>query len=118
MEWQNDIKQRYAERGWDAFREAQQAFRQRLERFSAERGISIIDDNPEGKDWMVLLKDGTELYVERRSYDTGSAQGDFWIEYSPEHGGIVAEFFDPMGRPSRHEVIIPSADICAMFDEW
>lgn len=118
MEWQNDIKQRYAERGWDALHEAQQAFRQRLERFFAERGISIIDDNPEGKNWMVLLKDGTELFVERRSYDTVNAQDDFWIEYSPEHGGVFAEFFDAMGRPSRHEVIIPSADISAMFDEW
>ena len=118
MNWQEQIKQRYAEKRWDAFRLAQEAFKDRLDRFFRQRGISVIDDNPEGKDWMVLLKDGTELCIERRSYDTGSAQADLWIEYSPENGGVVAEFFDATGRPARREVIIPNDDIAAVSDEW
>ncbi|MDQ3649589.1 MAG: hypothetical protein M3458_04770 [Acidobacteriota bacterium] len=118
MNWQSDIKNRYATKGWEAFRAAEEAFRQHLERFCAERSISIIDDNPEGQDWMVLLKDGTELYVDRRSYDTEGAQAGFWIEYSPEHGGIIAEFSAERGRPHKHEVIIPNADISAVCDKW
>lgn len=67
---------------------------------------------------MILLKDGTELYVERRSYETGSAQTDFWIEYSPKRGGIVAEFFNAHGRPAKYEVVVPNDQITAVFDKW
>jgi len=117
MEWRDKIKQRYSEKGWDAFREARQAFKNRLERFFLERGISPIDDNPEGKDWMVLLKDGTELYVEGRSYDTTGPQIELWIGFSHEERGVVAQLFDESGRPSGHEVIIPNTDIAAVSDE-
>ncbi len=118
MDWKNDTRRRYAAQGSDAFHEAQQTFRDRIESFCAVRGIIINDDNPEGKDWLVLLKDGTELYVERRSYDTGNTQTDFWIEYCAEYGGIVAEFFDSSARPSTREVLIPNSDIASVNDEW
>jgi len=118
MNWRNDLKKRYASSGWEAFRTASEAFKQRLERFSAERHISITDDNPEGQDWMVRLKDGTELYIERRSYDTENQQAELWIDYGPEQGGFVAEFYSVAGRLVRSEVIIPNALISDICTEW
>jgi hypothetical protein len=118
MRWQSNLKERYAAKGWEALREADEAFKRRLERFCAEKGILVLDDNPEGKDWMILLKDGTEAYVDRRSYVIADRETEFWTEYNPDFGGVIAEFFDIRGRPSKQEVIIPNSEISAVCDEW
>lgn len=117
MDWKKDLKKRYARSGWDAFRAADEAFKLRLEQFCAERSISIVDDNPEGHDWMVLLKSGEELFVDRRSYDMGGGKM-FWIEYKPEGGGITAEFFNADGLSEKPEILIPNSEVSMSCDEW
>ena len=61
MDWINDVKERYSKSGFDAFVDAAEDFKRRLDQFLAQHGISVVDDNPEGKEWLVLLKDGTEV---------------------------------------------------------
>ena len=117
MDWQTNIKKKYAIEGWEALRPADEAFKQRLEQFFAERGLSIVDDNPEGQDWIFLLKDGTELYVDRRLYSLKDPQINLLIDYSPEHG-IIAKFFDARGRLYKHEIIVPNNEISAVSDNW
>jgi len=117
MNWERDLKKRYAESGWEAFRAADEAFKRRLERFCAERRISVVDDNPEGQDWMFLLKTGEEFYVDRRSYEVGDGR-TFWIEYKPELGGITAEFFDADGLFKKYEIVIPQSEISVVSDDW
>lgn len=116
VDWESDIRRRFATEGWESFREGEEAFRKLLGRFCAEHGISVLDRNPEGQDWAILLKDGRELYVPRESYETGDLQTDFWIEYSAEHGGVVAEFLNEVGKPGRYEVIVPNDEISAVSD--
>ena len=118
MDWQNSLKKRYEENGWDSFRSADQAFRQRLHRFCKAHAISVIDENPEGEDWIMLLKNGTELYVDRRSYDTGDEETDFWIEYDSRRGGIIVEFIYAKAREKMYEIIVPNEEIVAVFNDW
>ena len=117
MDWVENLKKRYARSGWEALRAADEAFKRRLEQFCAERGISVVDDNPEGQDWMFLLKSGEELYVDRRSYDMSDGK-IFWIEYVPELGGIRAEFFGADGLSEEHEMVIPKSEVSMVCDEW
>lgn len=117
MNWQKEIQQRYAAKSSDAFRAAEHAFTEVLEQFLRELGVSIIDDNPEGQHWMILLDDGTELFVGRRSYDTGNLQTDFWIDYLPEHGGVVAEFFHAPRQLSKYRILVPNSKIVEVSDQ-
>ena len=48
MTWEKELKERYIGQGWNAFRTADEAFKKRLEKFCAERKISIIDDQSRG----------------------------------------------------------------------
>lgn len=118
MKWHEDVSGRYASMGWEALRPARDAFGKRLEQFLSEQGLVVVDDNPEGHDWLLLLKDGTELYVERRSYDTTDPEATFWIEYSPQDGGVIAEFYDKSGKPSERFVIVPNEQIADAKDDW
>jgi hypothetical protein len=117
MHWQDKIKSRYTTEGFSAFTSADKAFQRRLLQFCARKGITISDDNPEGRDWIVLLKDGTELYVDRRSYIFGEEEAEFWVEFNPNQGGIVAKFFDPSGKLSHYEIIVPNDEILTTMTE-
>jgi hypothetical protein len=118
MNWDRSVKDRYEKEGWKALCVADEAFKQQLRRFCAEKGIIITDDHPEGQDWMILLKDGTELYVERRSYDTANPETDFWIDYKQEQGGIVAEFTGRVDKKNKYFILVHNEEIVAVCDNW
>ena len=118
MTWEERMKERYHSEGASAFEDARRSFGRVLQVFCEKKGISIVDDNPEGKDWIILLRDGTELYVEWRSYETGNSNTDFWVEYMPERGGIVADFTETSDQLHRYAVIVPNADIVESLEDW
>ena len=118
MNWQEDVKKRYKSTGWESLSAARDAFGKRLEQFLAERGLVVVDDNPEGHEWLLLLRDGTELYVERRSYDTEHPETTFWIEYKPQDGGVIAEFYDISGNLADRLVMVPNEEIADAMDDW
>lgn len=117
MTWEDKLKSLYAIKGWDALRSAGEAFNERMSEFCKEQDVTISDENSEGRDWMVLLKDGNELYVDRKSYDIGNGR-TFWVEYDPVHGGITAEFFDADGKSEGHKVVIPNSEIADVSNDW
>jgi hypothetical protein len=118
INWKKMVRERFESMGWEALSAAQAAFGRRMEQFLKERGLAVVDDNPEGHDWVLLLRNGTELYVERRSYDTNQANASFWVEYRPEDGGVVADFYDAFGNASDQFVIVPNEEIAESIDDW
>jgi hypothetical protein len=114
MNWHQNVKERYQKEGWEAFRTAEKVFLQRLAQFCAEQNITILDDYPEGRDWLVLLKDGTELYVDRHSYDTDNEANDFLVDYDLHKGGVIVMFWKSKG----FQVLIPNDEISEISNKW
>ena len=117
LKWQANLENRYDQIGWEALRLAQDAFQNRLEKTCEAHGWRAMDSHPEGRDWMLLLTDGSELYVERRSYDLAHG-GTLWVEYEPERGGVVVESFGSRGERLGLEVIVSNEEITAACDRW
>src|SRR5215467_13855846 len=101
--WRSDIRRRYESVGRDAFQPAQAEFARRLQEFFTTHGISFCDKNSEGQDWLIRLRDGTEIYVPWESYELDGEDSDVWVEYRPEHGGVVAHFTGMGVRRSGYE---------------
>ena len=115
--WRANLKNRYDQAGWEALRLADDAFQKRLHKLFEARGWRVMDSHPEGGDWMLLLGDGSELYVERRSYDLAQNE-TLWVEYQPEMGGVVVECFGSQGQRLGSESVVSNAEITEACDRW
>lgn len=116
MGWREDVKRRYSA-GEAAFRTAGEAFDLRLRRFCQEPGIRTLDSNPEGRYWLLLLSDQTEMLVERRTYHIAPEHAEFWIEYDPNLGGVVADFRRTGGKGNA-EVLVGNAEILDVTEDF